>query len=162
MVHDRVRAQMFEVYRSTGVPAFADATAQTLLAEGRIAFAAAGLAQHRVVERGNSCLVFPWVGDRAMNTMSLLLARDRIEVEDQGIALGVKLSRRELLAHFADMLKCGIPDAVTLASSLKAKEIGKYGALLPDGMLSEDFASQRLDVDSARRAIVAITDAYSG
>jgi len=72
-IADEVRRRMFQLYRSRDVPRYLDGTAQTLLAEGRAAFHAYGHATRRIFAHDTETLLFPWRGDRIMNTLTAVL-----------------------------------------------------------------------------------------
>ena len=65
---DRVVRTMFELYRSVEEPAFLDAPARALLAEGRDAFARLRLADSALAAEGGSLWLFPWVGTLRLTT----------------------------------------------------------------------------------------------
>ena len=80
---------MRELYRSTEIPRYLDATARTLLAEGRAAFHASGHAEHRIFGWGPETVLFPWRGDRIMNTLAAVLASNGLAVGQDGLAITV-------------------------------------------------------------------------
>ena len=152
-VHDKVRQQMFEVYRVEHRPSFTDATAQALLKEGRQYFRTSGLERRQIVETSTGCHVFPWVGDKTMNTLELLLATRGITITNEGMSLNSKCSEAELLLAVQDLLQAGLPTPNALAAVVANKFIGKYDEFLSEELLNENFASARLDVDGARGAL---------
>ncbi len=156
-VHDQVRAQMLEVYRSDQPPGFADATAQELLGEGRQYFRSAGLEHRQIVPTDTGCLFFPWVGDKAMNTLELLLGAQGVVVSNDGVSLNIRATEVQIRRASDDLLRKGLPSAHTLAQAVENKFIGKYDEFLPEDLLAQSYASARLDIESAREALLALT-----
>ena len=72
LIHDRVRQEMRRVYLDSGMPSFLDANGRELLAEARSTFSRMELDRHFLLPQGRNTWIFPWVGDRALNTLGLL------------------------------------------------------------------------------------------
>jgi ATP-dependent Lhr-like helicase len=160
-VHDKVRRQMFEVYCATERPGFADAKAQELLEEGRRYFRRSGLEHQQIVEAKSGCHVFPWVGDKTMNTLELLLGVRQISITNEGVSLNARCSEADLRHAARELLAAGLPAPEILAERVSNKLIGKYDAFLSEDLLNEDYASARLDVDAARAVLQQWADGAS-
>ncbi len=153
-VHDRVRREMLCIYQSTEIPAFLDATARELLAEGRAAFARYGLGQQRWLQHGDDCLLFLWAGDRVMNTVLLQLVARGLKVTQDGIALTIEdATTAELSIHLKALADQGPAGGETLASVVQNKRSEKYHWCLTEELLSRDYASRWLDVAAAHQVI---------
>lgn len=145
-VHDRVRRKMLEMYRSDEVPAYLSAIGQEFLREGRATFGRLGLARTRIVQDGRTVTVFPWMGDRVMSTLALLLASRRLQAGLNGIAVDISgSSPDEVRRHLGDVLRCEIIDTIALAKGAKDVSREKYDHLVPKDLAAEDFAMRRLD-----------------
>ena len=71
-LHDRVAEEMRLVYTGSSVPRYLDASARTLLKEGRAAFRRFGLHETSLLRIGNDqTLIFPWKGSATTETLSL-------------------------------------------------------------------------------------------
>jgi len=159
-IHDRVREEMFAVYQSFDVPVFLDATARDLLREGRENFQRLGLRRTMIVPFGKVILLFPWVGDRILDTLILELHGKGLKVSKEGIALSVTdSSELALLAHLRQIVAVESADPIVLAKLAVNKEREKYDHLLGDELLSVDFAARSLDVDGALETARRIVDA---
>ncbi len=150
LVHDRVRQEMLEVYRSAAIPAFLDATARDLLAEGRAHFSRLGLADHRLLADAGGSILFCWRGDRVLDTLVVWLSDRGFRVATEGLALlfpnaGPEEVRREMTL----LASQEPPDPLVLAASVANKRIEKFHPFLSDPLLAADYASQRLDVMGA-------------
>jgi len=161
-VHDKVRQDMFEVYCSMEVPVFLDARAQALLIEARESFLRNRLNVQAMVPSGNTTLVFPWRGDRVVNTLLLQLTALGMEVENHGIALAVTgVSPEELLRQVTSLADAGPADPMSLAAMVNNKQEEKYDCYLTEGLLCADYASRSLDVEGAWTTLKQLVERHS-
>jgi ATP-dependent Lhr-like helicase len=145
-VHDRVRQQMRDIYRSGDIPSYLDAAARDLLKEARANFARLGLVESQVIACGGDALLFPWMGSRVMNTIYLQLQRYGRSVTLDGLAISVDdCEPRELYRLLRKVVAEGPADGPSLAADASNKVVEKYDAFLPEELLSLDYASRRLD-----------------
>jgi ATP-dependent Lhr-like helicase len=141
---------MRTLYRSNEVPRYLDATAQTLFAEGRAAFHAYGHATHRIFSWAGQTILFPWRGDRIMNTLTVILAGHGLEVGQDGLAITVgNCSPAQLLEVIKEFAVSPPPDPVALASTVRAKMHDKYDRYLGEELLNLAYAARALDVPGA-------------
>jgi ATP-dependent Lhr-like helicase len=149
-VADEVRRAMRRLYRSNEVPRYLDTTARTLLAEGRAAFHAYGHATHRILFWGTETVLFPWRGDRIMNTLTVLLARHGLEVGQDGLAITIgNCSPAQLLDVVRELAAGPAPEPVTLAATVRAKIYDKYDRYLSEDLLNVGYAARALDLPGA-------------
>lgn len=149
-VHDEVRKEMLAVYRGSDEPAFLDGRARELLREGRDNFARLGLHRSVFVARRADTQVFVWRGDRVHGTILRALQRDGIAVGSTPLTLQlVHCDVNAAEARIRRLLEDGLPDPRELAQDVKAKGRNKYDHLLPDDLLTLDYASEMLDVPGA-------------
>jgi ATP-dependent Lhr-like helicase len=143
-VHDEVRREMRRIYVSEKIPTYLDETALQLLQNARRAFADMHLDSTSIVQRGRSTSMVVWAGDRALNTVQLLLASSGIQSQRSGPILSVVGADPE------EMRKCQLAassdcvDLVRLSSFSKNRILHKYDELLPDELLCIDYASREL------------------
>ncbi len=151
-VHDRIREEMFAVYQSFDVPLFLDEVARDLLREGRENFQRLGLREAAILAHGKETIVFPWVGDRILDTLMLQLQARGLNVSKVGIALSVlDADAQKVSAHICTLASAGLADPLTVASFAKVKEREKYDHLLGEELLTVEFAARSLDVEGALR-----------
>jgi ATP-dependent Lhr-like helicase len=149
-IADEVRRMMRRLYRSHDVPRYLDATAQTLLAEGRAAFHAYGHASHRIFAWGAETVLFPWRGDRIMNTLAVVLTKRGVQVGQDGLAITASnCSPSHLLEVIRDLAASPPADPVTLAKTVRAKTHDKYDRYLSEELLDIAYATRALDVPGA-------------
>src|SRR6185369_5969330 len=149
-VHDRVRQEMLAVYRADDVPAFLDAEARDLLAEGRAHFERYDLADRRLIENGSGTLLFAWRGDRILDTLVVWLHSEGIQTSREGLALLFPNADPDQLRD--DLARLGEeppPDPLDLAATVGNRRSEKFHPYLSDSMLTADFAARALDVTGA-------------
>jgi ATP-dependent Lhr-like helicase len=161
-IHDRVREEMFGLYVSRHVPAFLDAGAQTLLAQGREAFGNLRLAERRFIENGAECLVFLWAGDRTLDTILALLGQRSFSgTSHQGCLVLSGTDERGLVACFEEIAAGPPPNSRLLAGSVANKRREKHDGYLSEPLLCADYASRDLDVPAALRVVRRTLDGLS-
>ncbi|WP_437975179.1 DEAD/DEAH box helicase [Sorangium sp. So ce295] len=155
-VHDRVRERMRELYESFEMPSFVDPRASELLVEGRTNFDRLGLRERRVIAWGRDAVLFPWAGDRVMNTTAVMMAKRGFEVAGLGVALLISRATPErILATLSDIVDEGPGDSVALARTVRNKAVEKYDEYLSEELLSATYASGMLDVQGMHRCLEA-------
>jgi ATP-dependent helicase Lhr and Lhr-like helicase len=149
-VADEVRRAMRRLYRSNDIPRYLDATARTLMAEGRAAFHAYGHATHRIFSWGTETVLLPWRGDRIMNTLAVVLATHGLQVGQDGLAITVgNCSPAQLLDVVRTLAAGPAPEPVALAATVRAKLHDKYDRYLSEELLNLAYAARALDVPGA-------------
>jgi ATP-dependent Lhr-like helicase len=149
-VHDEVRKEMLRVYHDVEVPSFLDLRAKELLAEGRDNFRRLGLDRSVFVTRSAETQIFVWRGDRVHGTLLRALQRDGATVASTPLTL--VLDRCDVTAvrgRLQRLAAAGLPTATELAEGVNGKERNKYDHILPDELLTADYASDVLDVRGA-------------
>jgi ATP-dependent Lhr-like helicase len=149
-IADEVRRTMRGLYLSTEVPRYLDGTARTLLAEGRAAFHTFGHADRRIFGWGTEAVLFPWRGDRIMNTLTAVLASHGLTVGQDGLAITVgNCSPNSLWELIQELAADPPPDPLALATTVRAKAHDKYDRYLSDDLLDLAYAARALDVPGA-------------
>jgi ATP-dependent Lhr-like helicase len=148
---------MKTVYETTDSYPFLDANARALLQEARDAYSAHELHRMPIVDYDSNVALFCWAGDRALDTLFMQLRERGLPVERDGIALIVNdMNVSELASHVRALASQGPADAVQLASTVANKLIEKHHVFLDEELLSIDYASSRLDSESAWQATVRV------
>jgi ATP-dependent Lhr-like helicase len=146
-VADEVRRGMFRLYRSGDVPRYLDATARTLFAEGRAAFHTYGHGTRRVFARDAETLLFPWRGDRIMNTLAAVLGMHGLVVGQDGLAITISnCTPVRLLDVIAELAGRPAPEPAAVAATVRAKHHDKYDRYLSEDLLNLGYAARALDV----------------
>jgi ATP-dependent Lhr-like helicase len=161
-VANEVRRRMFRIYRSGEIPRYLDATARTLLAEGRAAFHAYGHATRRVFARNNETLLFPWRGDRIMNTLTAVFDMHGLVAGQDGLAITVaNCAPDRLLDTIESLATSPAPDPVAIAATVRAKQHDKYDRYLNEDLLNLAYAARALDVPGAWACLTELADSRS-
>ena len=158
IVHDRIRTKMLELYQAKVIPGYLDKTAQSLLGEGREAFARHDLASRSVLQVGTNVQLFPWKGDVVHNTITLMLRRRGFKALGEGLCIVVLDSEQAAVEDaVSKMAQETALSAIDLASGVSTKAREKWDWVLPDDLLSEGYAAEMLDVDAACEACRHLT-----
>ena len=157
-IHDRVRDEMRRVYEDNDIPVFLDATGRELLAEGRKAYQRFGLRDRRFLHHGRHTLLFPWAGDRIMNTLALQLRARGIAVAMEGLAILARdTTPLDLHAHVTALAEGGPPDSRMLAASVENKRAEKHHVFLSEELLDADYAASQLDSEGTWRTAMRLS-----
>jgi ATP-dependent Lhr-like helicase len=153
-IHDEVRRRMRVWYEADAIPAYLDSTAQRLLAEGRDAYRRLRLAHDPALAKGTETVVFPWLGDRVLNTLAVWLTRAGFETARDGIAFTASNCTPAQLRHvFQEMLTADGTSAEDLAASVPNTAVEKYDEYLGDDLRIRAYASGHLNMAGARAAL---------
>ncbi len=157
VVHPQVRLQMRKIYESAEVPEWLDASARTLLGEGRAAYRAMGLGSNSVVAGGADSLLFHWSGDRVANTLALAFQRAGFKTQNFGVAVVVNAGEHKVRHTFEELARDGVPSPSSLLKHVTFLEREKWDRLVPRGLLERDFALRMTDahgtLEVARRLV---------
>jgi ATP-dependent helicase Lhr and Lhr-like helicase len=147
---DEVRRTMRALYLSQEVPRYLDPVARELLCEGREVFHRFGHARQQVFGWYEDALLFPWAGDRVMNTLLVVLARHGLSAGQDGLCLTVRgTSPLTLWELIRDLAVSPPPDPVELATGVRVRTRDKYDCYLGQELLSLAYAARSLDVPGA-------------
>jgi ATP-dependent Lhr-like helicase len=161
LAHDRVREEVRRVYEEKSLPRFVDATGQKLLQEARDAYRRYGLSQRYFIEHGRGTLLFPWVGDRVVDTLVLLFNHEGIPAVDEGVAIQFESGESDVKDALRHLSSAGRMDARALAAAVENKEGEKHHRFLGPELLAADYASSHLDVEGAYRTLERVLAAPS-
>ena len=146
---DRLAAEMRAVYLSSDVPAYLDAKAKELLADGRETFRALGLEQESFLTEDRDVHVFLWRGSQATAVFgaALAMAGLAVEVHDFGVTLE-KTGLTEILPILAKLGAMASIDPADMAAFVQNINAGKYRDFVPDGLARSQWACQNAPVVS--------------
>ena len=152
-IHDRVRGEMHQVYSSSTLPVYLDATAKELLSEGRDTFGRWHLSQKRMVAKEGSLLLFPWRGDRVIHTLSLQLTSLGLSASVEGIAIDIRQAAPEAVVEALQRIVSGdVARGPALAKLVVNQIEEKYDWALTVELRSVGYASRHFDEPGARDA----------
>src|ERR1017187_1289767 len=158
--HTRVVREMKTVLLTNDEPAYLDRASKILLRAARQTTRVVSLEKTDVIIGRQSIQWFPWVGTRAVRTLSLLAKSANIacEIDRSQLAFTYRLSApEEFNAHLREVASSQ-PDEIALARLMPVKAIEKYDAFAPEQLLDEANALGRLDIPEPRAACEAQLD----
>lgn len=154
-VHDRVRQEMFIIYKEKNIPIFLDKQAKDLLLEARENFSRYGLTEKRIINHGNTIYLFCWAGDRVIDTIVAMLRSKGLKAANEGIAIAVFNSSLDEIQNYLTLLvKEGLPDTNKLAKSILNVASEKYDLFLTKELLSLNYAASKLDAEGALNSLI--------
>lgn len=157
LVHDEIRRQMVRVLEGADVPRYLDSKARTLLTQGRDNYRRLDLSNRRVVAAGSLVHLFPWIGDRATDTIAVQLqALDFDAHAAAGVISIANPDRLALVATLRRLAEAGPLDATTLAATVRNKQVEKYDGVLPEALLCVDYGCRSFDVEGAWKSLADI------
>ena len=152
LVDDRVRQEMFFVLSEINNIPFLDQNAENLLNEARLEFKRMGLGEKSQailnIEKEN-IFIFHWHGSRVSHTICLILKMYDFEAYNQDLYIGVKASKVSLLMAMKKIIESPLPNEINLVMNITFKQQEKWDYLLPEPLLSKNYASSMLDIEGA-------------
>lgn len=161
-VHDRIRQEMFEIYRSGDYRIvigetkldFLDSTGKGLFHEGLGFYQQTGLDKNSLIQQGTSVYIIPWMGDRIVNTLYVMLIQAGFDVDCYAGVIEVEKSQlstvKRALKSFILLSDASNAD---LAKPVKNKDIEKYDHFLPEELLNLSYGEKAFDVKSTLKWI---------
>jgi len=158
-VHDIVRQEMQRIYQEGDYRIqvggnkvdYIDATANRLFCEGADTYSRSKLAETPMLQRGASVYIFPWLGDKVVNTLTVLLMYCGRKASHYAGVIEVSNSQVEgVRCCLAEMLHQSLPSETQLAQLIPEKCVDKYDEYLPDELLQEGLGQRAFDIEGAR------------
>ncbi|MEG9250131.1 DEAD/DEAH box helicase [Arthrobacter sp. Soc17.1.1.1] len=149
-IADGIRRRMQRLYENDTVPAYLDHTGRLFASQGREAYRRLGLHHRAILPWGDDTLLFPWAGDRIMNTLHVLLSSEGIAASQDGVALNCrKISPAELAGLLHQLAASEQPTPTGLAQTVLVKTQDKHDVHLNDDLLTHSYAASSLDIPGA-------------
>ncbi len=158
-VHDLVRQEMLKVYlrgdyriEAEGQKIdFMDATARNLFFEGLTSFRDLRLENRRIVSHGQYVYLIPWMGDKIVNTLTMLLVKSGYKANSfRGIIEVDDATHSAVSNCFIDFIEEESESNTELAKMAVNKHTEKYDHLLPEGLLDEGYGAKAFDVSGTK------------
>ncbi|MBU3824259.1 MAG: DEAD/DEAH box helicase [Candidatus Oceanisphaera merdipullorum] len=164
LIHDRVRQEMLSIYRTGDYRIevgsrkvdFLDNLGRQLFHEGAYFFKEANLEKKPVYQSGKNSYIFSWMGDKVVNTLTILLIKSGYVCSNFAGVIEVQNS------YVDDIKKCliaitkdDLPDETELAGtlSLQQKLIEKYDEYLPEDLLTECYGRKAFNSKATKQWI---------
>lgn len=155
-VHNRIRQEMLRIYLEgdhrieSGEERreFMDVAARMLFSEGLRFFRDMRLANKRIIELGKNVYLISWMGDKVVNTLSVLLTMGGYKADKfAGVVEVEKASCLDVSGHLRSFNRDNKPTNAELAELVENKQTEKYDHLLPEELLNEDYGARAFDID---------------
>lgn len=147
--HTRVVREMKTVLTGDDEPAYLDQNGMLLLRAARRTASLAGLTRSEIIIGRQSIQWFPWTGTRTQLTLLLLAKSANIICETDRLSITYRLSSEAFLDHLR-RIASSEPDAIALARLMPVKRIEKFDGYIPEDLLDEANARNRLNICEAR------------
>ena len=158
-VHDAVRMEMYRIYSagdyrievSSRKIDFADDQARHLFQEAAEFFHRADLKNQLIVQIGTNCHLFTWMGDKIINTLTVLLKQRGFVASSFGGVVEIQdAAKDEVKKCLTDLANGELPTETELARELKNKRVDKYDRFIPEILLNEGYGRKAFDSNAAR------------
>lgn len=158
-IHDRIRQEMYDIYcegdyrikAGNSKINFIDQEANSLFSEGSQFFNDCNLVTNSIVKHNGSVYIFPWKGDKIVNTLTVILTRAGYVV---GVSAGVieveETTIKSVTKTLTDSITKDFPTETELSEFVKEKKIEKYDDFLPDDLLTEGYGQRAFDSTGAK------------
>ncbi len=154
LVDDEIRKEMYEVYLKNDISPYLDNNARELLVEGKENFLMLELNKKSLLQNGADVLIFPWKGDKVLNTILSQFLANGLTVSLEGVALRItRMQESDLMYYLKELVKGGPADPIKLASTARNKTQEKYDHFLPEELLNAEYASRSLDTEGAWKTL---------
>lgn len=159
LVHDTVRQEMFDIYKSGNykIPIgssevdYLDSTAKSLFNEGLEFFQEALLHKRRIFQHNDYVYIVSWMGDKIVNTIATMLIKLNYKVSIfSGI---IEIEKTNLEAVSNSLFELCSNNRLTnsdLALSVREKRIEKYDDFISESLLNIGYGQNYFDVERAR------------
>ncbi len=156
-VHDRIRQEMFKIYKvgdyriTVGETRleYLDGIGKDLFLEGLRFFKDSCLERNCITSHGRHVYIIPWMGDKLVNTFVVLLIRVGYKAGAFGGIVEIEnASKSEVIECLNRILTEPAPTNTELADLVVNKETEKYDYLLPSSLQSIGYCAKAFDIDS--------------
>lgn len=157
-LHDRLIAEMREVYRSLDRPPYLNDDAIDLLTEGRSTYQEMLLDRSSVITEGDDIYLFLWRGTRTRDSMALALAMADIRSHTHPLGLILPQCTADKLYEVLEKMSEESPDPHMLAEHTETLIKRKYDPLVPAPLLRDALANGWIDAVGVFEVATSILD----
>jgi ATP-dependent Lhr-like helicase len=160
-IHSRVIKEMKAVLLDEDEPSYIDPQSRFLLRAARKMARTIGLVERDVVMGKQTIQWFPWVGTRALLTLSLFAKASKISHESDRLSITYQFLSLEGFRQHLLQITSSASDSLALARLMPIKAVEKFDEFVPESLLDEANARSRLAIGEAREAAVACAQMLS-
>lgn len=165
-IHDRVRQEMLNIYRTSDYRIevgnqkidYMDNLGRQLFQEGANLFKEANLEKQPLYQSGKNCYIFSWMGDKVVNTLTVILIRSGFECSNFAGVIEVQNANiDDIKNRLIDLANNALPDETELAGtlSIQQKLIEKYDEYLPEDLLTECYGRKAFNSKATKQWIIS-------
>lgn len=161
--HREIRQKMRSILASENKITFLDKVATELLEEARYYYQQFDLNNNYLLQDGKNILIFLWEGDEIQDTLVLFLISKGYKTLNQGLFISVEAeSINDITNTFQEFIDTDFISEIELAKFAENKQQEKWDCLLPEELLCKNYASQYLDLKTAKKSIEMLINQYDG
>lgn len=150
LVHNALREEMRRIYISGEYPKCLNEQAKRNFARGREHFFNLGLDKKVMINGPTGLALFPWQGDRVLDTVVLMLNKASINATRCNAHIELEYASIDnLKTAVANIFHRGAIDAPELLSKVKNLDWEKFNCYLPSDLKYITYAHSNLDVQGA-------------
>lgn len=158
-IHDEIRKKMYELYTSDKIPLYLDKKAKEHLLKGRECFEQLKLDQNCILDLAEGVYLFPWKGDRILNTIQQIFKKNGINTKTNGsYVLLPKISKAKFLTYLSEILKEKSITEEELAASVGNIECDKYDNFLSTDLLRLNYGYRNFDIVGAYEFLIKVNN----
>jgi len=148
-IHDCVVDTMRAVLCSSDAYQYLDQQATRQLDEARESFGELQLDRKSVIGHGQGVLLFPWVGTRKLETLTLALIAKQFKASSYHHSIELSdCSVNGVLETLEEIADAPAPDGVVLAGNLAQPALAKFDSFLSPELMCRVTATERIDAES--------------
>lgn len=150
-IHDALREEMLRIYLTGDVPPCLDERAQENFEQGRENFMNYQLDENLLVNGPQGFCLFPWKGDRVLETIVLMLKKASISAEKVGSHIELDFASLDNLSTAVGTIlrQRNELDPTSLLSKAKTLDWEKFNCYLPHELKVISYAYSHLDTEGA-------------
>lgn len=150
LVHDAIREEMYRIYLSGEVPPCLDKQAMANFEQGRKYFFNYHLDKQVMVNGPSGVALFPWKGDRILDTLVLLLNKQSIGANRSGSHIELEYASLDnLKTAVNNILMAGDIEPQELLKKVKNLDWEKFNCYLPLELKYITYAHTHLNIAGA-------------
>ena len=153
-IHDRIRQEMYAIYRAGDYRIvvgetkleFLDETGKYLFLEGLKYFRNVNLEVERIIQHGMTVYIVPWMGDKVVNTLVVMLNRSGFNADSYaGIVEIANTNASDIRECLRVLASSPVLSNTVLAESVVNKQTEKFDHLLPESVLNFTYGAKAFD-----------------
>ncbi|MFK5915341.1 MAG: DEAD/DEAH box helicase [Woeseiaceae bacterium] len=149
-IHDMVRKEMRSIYLNKSVPPYLDEKARDLFNEAMDSFESLGLEHNNFIQQGKTLYLYPWLGDRTVNTIAALLRMSSLKASTYAGIIDIENCTVDEYRNIViNMIASEKPTNNQLANNVPDTIIEKFDIYLPKNIRDVGYGEKNFNVEDA-------------